>query len=76
MKKGKYELEFILRNNSQVELAITSDCGKNKIKQIITNRNNEKIVFDLLEDTEKIEFPVKNIGKRDLILKDIILRRI
>ena len=76
LKKGKYEIEFVLKNNIKTELTITSDCSKNKIKQITTNRNIEKISFELDKDAENVEFLVKNLAEKDLRVKDIILRRI
>lgn len=74
LKKGKYELEFVLKNNIEAELSVTFDCGKNKIKQTNTNRNLEKMSFELDKDAENVEFLVKNLAEKDLIVKNIILR--
>lgn len=74
LKKGKYEVEFVLKNNIEAELSVTFDNGRNKLKQITTNRNIERISFELDKDAENIEFPVRNLAEKDLRVKDIILR--
>ena len=74
LKKGKYEVEFVLKNNIEAELSATFDNGKNKIKQITTNRDIERMSFELDKDAENIEFLVKNLAEKDLRVKDIILR--
>lgn len=80
LKKGKYEIEFILKNNNMAaELLIISGSNKNKIKKFIINKNVEKIFFvlstDKEEDMEDVSFLIRNLKTQDLIVKDIILRR-